>query len=142
MKKLALAAAAALAATALTSAAADPAAGDTKVHTKRFVSHLIDDHSTGAHTFASAEAARHAGHIIGYDAVTGHFYPKQERVRVWFSVALKNGTISGVLNFHFNDTVYPGRILNGTGKYKGIEGTVKARPQNDKDTRITLTYHF
>jgi hypothetical protein len=37
-----------------------------------------------------------------------------------------------------------GRILNGTGKYRGIDGTVTARtaPHDGEKTFITLSYHF
>jgi len=144
MKKLALTAVAGLVATALTGASAVSAPGDAKVHTKRLVARDIASHSLGKNTFAGAGVDRHAGHIVGYDTFTGHFYPKQDRAVIWDSLALKNGTISVVVHFTANASVNSGRILNGTGKYKGIDGTVTARtaPHNDEKTFITLTYHF
>jgi hypothetical protein len=142
MKKLALAAGALLAATALTSAAVVPAAGEDRAHTKRFVAKPIADHGLSAHTFAAAEVDRHAGHVIGYDSTTGHFYATG-RVRIWYSFALKNGTITAVVHYDATSGLYPGRILHGTGKYKGIDGTITARPVHDPEkTYITLTYHF
>src|SRR4051794_32419324 len=126
MKKLALTAVTALAATSLTAAAVVPAAGDTKVHTKRFVAHKLASHSLGANTFAGADVDRHAGNLIGYDSFTGHFYPGRQTAKIWFSIALKNGTITAVAVTDFQDpgpSVYAGRIRNGTGKYKGIQGT-------------------
>jgi hypothetical protein len=72
MNKLAIAAVPALAATTLTAASVVPAAGDTKVHTKRFVAHQIAVHpldSRGKHV-VFADVDRHAGHIIGYDSAT------------------------------------------------------------------------
>jgi hypothetical protein len=142
IRKLALTAG--LVATALTAAAVVPAAGDTKVHTKRFVSRDIASHSTGAKTFAGAAVDRHAGHIIGYDSFTGHFYPQQDRAVIRGSFALRNGSIAVVVNFNSTGSTFSGRILNGTGKYKGIDGTVTARPapHNGDKTYITLTYHF
>jgi hypothetical protein len=144
MKKLALTAVAGFVATALTAAAVVPAAGDTKVHTKRLVSHDIASHSLGAKTFAGTAVDRHAGHIVGYDSFTGHFYPKLDRGDIWDSLALKNGTINVVVHFKGNASVFSGRILNGTGKFKGITGTVTARTatHNSDKTFITLTYHF
>jgi hypothetical protein len=144
MKKLVLTAVAGLVATALTGASANSALGDTKVHTKRLVSRDIASHSLGANTFAGAAVDRHAGHVVGYDTFTGHFYPKQDRGVIWDSLALKNGTITVVVHFKGNATVFTGRILHGTGKYKGIDGTVTARPapHNENKTFITLTYHF
>ena len=144
MKKLALTALVGLVATALTGASVVSAAGDEKIHTKRFISRDIASHSLSQRTFAGAAVDRHAGHVIGYDTFTGHFYPKQDRGVIWDSVALKNGSISLVVHVSGNASVFTGRILNGTGKYKGIEGTVTARtaPHNDSKTYITLTYHF
>jgi hypothetical protein len=144
MKKTALTAAMVLAATTLTGAAVLPAAGDAPVYTKRLVSLDIESHSLGPHTFAGAAVDRHAGHVIGYDAFTGHFYPKQERADIWVSYALKDGTISAVVHANASATVNTGRILNGTGKYQGVRGTISARPapHNGEKTFITLTYHF
>ena len=144
MRKLAVTAAAGLAATALTASQAVPAVGDVTVHTKRFVSRDIASHSLGEHTFAGAAVDRHAGHVIGYDSFTGHFYPKQDRATVWATFALKNGSIAVVIHVNTGSSTSSGRILNGTGKYKGIDGTVTARtaPNNGEKTFITLSYHF
>lgn len=144
MNKLVLTALAGLAATALTGAAVIPAGADATVYTKRFVSRDIASHSLSAHTFAGAAVDRRAGHVIGYDSFTGHFYPKLGRADIWDAIALRGGTISIVVHFKGTRTVQPGRILNGTGKYKGIQGTVTARqdPKNDEKTHVTLTYHF
>jgi hypothetical protein len=145
MNKLVLAAAAALGATALTASAAVPAAGDAKAHTKRFVESNIAEHSLSEHTFAGAAVDRHAGHIIGYDTFTAHLYPRRDRVTIWVAYAFKNGTISAVAHAEpSTGTFFPGRILNGTGRYKGIQGTITARPfpHNADKTHITLTYHF
>jgi len=145
MKKLALTAVAGLVAAALTGASAVSAVGDTKMHTKRLVSHTIAQHSLGDKTFAGTAVDRHAGNIVGYDTFTGHFYPKQNRGKIWDAIALRNGIISLVVHFNgTNPNVYTGRIISGTGKYKGIDGTVTARtaPHNDSKTYITLTYHF
>ena len=148
MNKLALTAAAALAATTLTGAAVvpsiAPAAGDAKIYTKRLVSHDIASHQLGKNTFAGAGVDRHSGHIIGYDSFTGHFYPKRDQADIWVSFALKNGTISAVVHFMSTETIGRGRVLNGTGKYRGARGTITARPgpQNSEKTFITLKYHL
>ena len=144
MKKLALTGVAGLIATALTGASAVSAVGDEKIHTKRFVSRDIASHSLGPRTFAGAAVDRHAGHVIGYDSFTGHFYPKQDRATIWGSFALKNGSIAVVVHVNTNILTSSGRILHGTGKYKGIDGTVTARtaPNNGEKTFITLNYHF
>ena len=150
MKKLALTAIGALAATALTGAAVvpamSPAAGDAKVHVKRLVSRDIDSHRLSKNHFAGAAIDRHNGHIIGYETFTASAFPKQERALVWDSYGLKNGIISVVVRVDLasDSPVHRGRILNGTGKYHGVRGTVIARSagQNGEKTFVTLRYHF
>jgi hypothetical protein len=143
-KKLALTAVAGLVATALTGASAVSATGDAKMHTKRLVSTDIRSHSLGTKTFAGVAVDRHAGRIVGYDTFTGHFYPRQNRGVIWATVSLRNGSISVFVPIKGNATVNTGRIVHGSGKYRGIDGTITARtaPHNDNKTFITLTYHF
>jgi hypothetical protein len=143
MKKFVLAAVAGLAATTLTAASVVPAAGDTKVHTKRFVSHFLDGRSVSPNSFVSAGVDRHAGHVIGYDSSRSRTYPHPDRIfaDTWYSFALKNGTIAVVI--HDKSTVVDsGEIVHGTGKYKGIRGTLTARPAAGPSLHLTLTYHF
>jgi hypothetical protein len=143
MRTLTVTAAAVLATGALAGAGAMPAAGDSKAQTMHLVSRDIDSHSLGKHTFAGAAVDRHAGHIVGYDTFTGHFYPKQQRADIWDAIALRNGTISVVVHVDASQEVQHGRILGGTGKYKGISGTISTRAGRNPDkTFITLTYSY
>jgi hypothetical protein len=151
VNRLNLTAATAVAVAALAAAAAIPAAGNggtaaahRLTHTKRLVSLDIESHGLSAHTFAGAAVDRRAGHIVGYDTFTGHFYPRQGRADIWATYALRDGAISVVVHSRSSEPVFGGRILNGTGKYRGIRGTVAARPapHNPEKTYITLTYHF
>jgi hypothetical protein len=143
-KKLALTAVAGLVATALTGASAVSAPGAAKMHSKRLVSTDIRSHSLGPKTFAGVAVDRHAGNVVGYDTFTGHFYPRQNRAIIWDTLSLKNGSISVVVQFKANATLNTGRITHGSGKYKGIDGTVTARtaPHNPDKSYVTLTYHF
>src|SRR5213592_4813825 len=81
MKKTVVAAAGLAAATAVTGAAVlpGPATAGTTVHTKRLVLHQTGSHRIGQFAFAGTDVARHAGNVVGYDAITGHFYPRQNR---------------------------------------------------------------
>jgi hypothetical protein len=151
VNRLTLTTVAATAATALAGGAVMPAAGSggaataqQLTHTTRLVSLDIESHGLSAHTFAGAAVDRHAGHIVGYDTFTGHFYPRQGRADIWATYALRDGAISVVVHTQSPGSVFGGRILNGTGKYSGVRGTVAARPapHNPDKTFITLTYHF
>jgi hypothetical protein len=146
MKKLALAAAAVATATTLTGAAVLPASGDSKVHTRHLVAIEKTSHRLGKFTFAGTDVDRHAGNVVGYDAISGHFYPRQNRVVIWFSVALKGGNMSGKVhsvNIGGGTPVkFAGRILNGTGRFHGARGTITAhsRSESSKKTFITLVW--
>jgi hypothetical protein len=142
MKKLALAAAATAAATAITGAAVLPASGDSKLYTKHIVAHEKNSHRLGAYSFAGTDVDRHKGNVVGYDAISGHFYPKQNRVVIWVSFAFKGGNVSGKVHTTTTPTTYAGRILTGTGKYRGAHGTITAHsPSESSDkTFITLTF--
>ncbi|HKE70946.1 MAG TPA: hypothetical protein VKB55_16920 [Nocardioidaceae bacterium] len=148
MKKLALTAAAALAATTLTGAAVvpaiSPAAGEAKVYTKRLVSRDLATHQLTRNTFTGAAVDRREGHVVGYESFSIHFHPKQGQADIWDSFALRDGTISAVVHVRsLSDAVHHGRILNGTGKYRGARGTIAARPAPHSDrTFITLRFHL
>jgi hypothetical protein len=145
MKKLVLAAISALTAATLTGAATVPAAGGTLVHTKRLVSRTIAIHSLGPRSYvAGAAVDRHAGHVIGYDTFTSHQHSKQNLLDIYDSFAFKNGTITTVFHVKLTGTADVGRILQGTGKYKGIQGQVAERPVPNKPNSeyVTFTYHF
>lgn len=138
MKKLALAAVSALVATALTGAAVVRASGGTTVHTKRFVSHPRDFSNLARNTFGGTDVDRHAGHTVGYDGWLRRVHHKTLVVSQE-SFALKDGTITVVLRGKNGGSRAAGQIVNGTGKYKGINGTVAARKSY---THLTFTYHF
>jgi len=142
-KAVTLAAVAAIAATAITGAAAAPPAEHVTSHTKRFVSHDIDSHQLGPNTFAGAAIDRRFGHVVAYEAFTGHSHPRLGTATIWDSFAFRDGTISVVVRAG-GGSVFGGDILNGTGKYKGVHGTVSVRPSphDPEKTFITLTYYL
>jgi hypothetical protein len=149
MRKSVLAAVALLAGSALSGAAVLPgtaAAGtDSKAKTMKFVLHEKTSHSVGRYDFAGTDVAKRAGKVIGYDAITGHYFPATDSVTIDVSVALKGGIITGrVSSDPDTPNQYNGPILNGTGKYKGIDGTVSAHSpsESSKKTFVTLNYHF
>jgi hypothetical protein len=142
MKKAAtLAAVSAIAATTITGAAAATSAERTTTHTKRFVSLEIERHVWGPHAYAGAAVDRSFGHILGYEAFTGHSDRFGDTILASF--AFKGGTMSVTIRTG-GGSVYGGEILNGTGKYKGVHGTLNVRPapHNPKKNYIRLTYYF
>lgn len=154
MKKAVAAAAAALVATSALSgaAAAVPGVATEKergdaVHTKRFVLHEIASNQLGERTFAGSDKvrSRSSGKLVGFDSYTGKFYPRQDKVVLDVGMALKGGIIVGRVKItDFDSNRFKGRILKGSGKYAGIEGTVTGRQggQLGEKTYLTLRYHL
>jgi hypothetical protein len=150
MKRLVLAAGAAVTGAALTGATVLPgsAANDAATHTRHYVLHQTGSHQIAKSWFAGTDKIRHAGNVVGFDSLTGKFYPRQDRVVIRVAFALKGGTILAKLH-NVGATPggpldFAGRITGGTDKYAGIAGTATAHSPSDssKKTFLTLTYNL
>ena len=118
----------------------EPASGAAKVHVRKFVAvPLTRDHRIGKTDFVSADIERHNGHVIGTDAITGHFNVKTGVAKIWVAVAWKGGTIT-IRGHATQNTPFVGKIVRGTGKYAGAEGTVTTRDLAHNRTAVKVTY--
>ena len=117
-----------------------PASAAPNVHVRKFVAVPIGhDHDTGKNSFVGSEVERHNGHVIGTDSVTGRFFPKKGVAKIQVAVAWKGGTV--VIRGHARqNTAFVGKVIRGTGKYAGIEGTVATRDLRHGRTAVTVTY--
>ena len=148
MKRIAFAAAGVVVAAGLTGAAVLPgsAAHEATTTTRHYVLHQTGSHNVGKFSFVGTDKIRHAGNVVGFDAISGRFFPRQERVIVRVSFALRGGIIHGrVHNRPFTPggpAEFVGRITGGSGKYRGITGVITARSpgENSKKTFVTLVY--
>ena len=142
MKKSAATAAALVATTVLSGAAVMPgsATEDRAMHTKRLVLHEIASHEVGRYAFAGADTARSRSthEVVGYDSYTGKFYPATNKVVIDVAFALKGGVIVGRVSLSETEERFHGRILKGTGRYNGIEGTITGR----EGRNVYLTMHY
>jgi hypothetical protein len=119
---------------------------DSKVHIRKLVGHAAGDVDIGHNRFAATDTLKSHGRVVGYEVGSGRFFVKQERIVIRGAMALRGGIILARLtqdslsdNFRFS-----GPITGGTGKYKGIKGTIRshsAATTNDI-TYITLRFHF
>ena len=117
-----------------------PASGAPNVHIRKFVAVQIGhDHRLGKDSFLSSDVERHNGHVIGTDSITGHFNVKTGVAKIWVAVAWKGGTL--VIRGHATqNTPFVGKVVRGTGKYTGVEGTVTTRDLGHGKTAVTVTY--
>ena len=150
MRVLAVAAAVAVTVSGLAGAAASPGStsrtSDRAVHIVKLVGHARGDVDLGNNRFAATDVVRAHGKVVGYEVGSGRFFPKQEKIVIRGALALKGGTILTRVtqdslsdDFHFS-----GPILGGSGKYKGVKGTVRSHSAatNNDITFLTLRYHF
>jgi len=116
-----------------------PASGAPDVHVRTFVAKQISSHNLGRRNFVSAEVERHKGRVIGTDSVTGRFNLKTGVAKFYVAVAWKGGAL--IIRGHATQsTPFVGRIVRGTGKYAGAEGTVTTRDLAHNRTAVKVTY--
>lgn len=150
MKKLATTAVAAavmltgLAGASTSSDAAGSKAAERSQHVTRLLVQDIEAHPLSDHHPAGVDRLRSlATHeIVGYESFSGVFNPKTDRLRFWLADALEGGIIVSYFNLNTEKTgnTFTGRITHGTGRYRGIEGTVHVRNSDSGRTVYTLRY--
>jgi hypothetical protein len=144
MKKYALAAAALAGVTAFTGASAAPAtapvAEDKAVTVLRW--RLIENasHQLGENAFAGSDTIRsvRTGKIVGYDSYTARFFPQTNKARFHVAAAVRGGILVAALHGTPTQDVFNGRVIRGTGKFAGAEGTVVAKPEANNRVLVTI----
>ena len=151
MKKSVVAAVALAGATAFTGASAAPATAPATeaqaAHTLRWRLTETASHNLGKNAFVGTDVIRSArtGNIVGYDSTTGKFFPEMNSARIQVAASVKGGILVAAVHgtFTSNDVVFHGRILRGTGKFAGAEGTVTATPTNTANgERVLVVIHY
>ncbi len=119
-------------------------APDRSQHVKRLVLHSIESHSPRDNRFLGVDRLRYlATHkIAGYDNFAGVQNPRNDRLRFWLSISLNGGLIDSYFNTNPSPTLtnFTGRITHGSGRFRGIEGTVHVRISDSRRTVYTLRY--
>jgi hypothetical protein len=141
MRRLVATAGALVASAALVGATAAVTSADEDHHratrTLHFVDTAIRQSQTGATTFAGAGVDKVKGKVIGYSAVTGTVDSKTQTARIQVAVALKGGII--VLGLTQGDNPHlHGRVLTGTGRFRGATGTFTGTQTSDIRTVVTV----
>ena len=115
------------------------ASGAPATHTVKFVATTIKGHSLGKTTFANTEVERRHGKVIGFDSVSGKFNVHTQTAEIWVGVAWKGGTLN-VIGTSDSSGNFKGRIVGGTGKYKGIKGIVTGTQVSKNKTALVAKY--
>jgi hypothetical protein len=148
MKKAAVAAVALTGVSVLTGAAVAPAATHTSgvkaAHTLKWRLTETASHNVGKNGFVGTDVIRsiRTGKIVGYDSTTGVYHPRTNAARIQVAASVKGGILVGQVHGRFTpDVVFHGRILKGTGKFAGAQGTITAQPVGD-GTKTLVTIHY
>jgi hypothetical protein len=94
-------------------------------------------------TFGQDEIDRNkAGTIIGFDVINGKFDPATHSAKGWVAFSTRGGVLYGRLKFS-NGPITTGTVTGGTGRFKGVSGTIYGKSLNSAGTRtaVTIKYH-
>lgn len=117
-------------------ASASAAAGS---HTLTFTAVKLKAANLSKTAFAQTERDVKNGKTIGFDVIRGSFNPATNSASGNAAVALAGGDIYGTLKLS-NGPTTTGRVTGGTGKYKGITGTITGTSSGNS-TKVTIKYH-
>jgi hypothetical protein len=123
-------------------AAASTSAPHAKSHTETFLSRGDKNINLGNRkTFVDFAKDIEHGKAVGGDSATGAYNPKTGDVTADFSVLRKGGVLYGKFTLDTHTGLISGKILGGLDAFKGDRGTVFGHAVNNKDSKVTLTYH-
>jgi hypothetical protein len=122
-------------------AIAPPAAGSGPVHVRKFIAKPTGCfYAVGPHTHAASEVERHHHRVIGSDSFSSTFIGRHAHTRNYVAVAWKAGALTFQYNQSETSRTARGTITGGTGKYKGVSGTVRVRFITTHKTAYTLRF--
>ena len=116
---------------------------DSTAHTKRLLLHVTAAHSFDQSNFAGTERVRSraTGKVVGFDSFTGHVL--SDRVVYQTAIAFKGGILlTRVHTVGAAPARFAGRVIGGTGVYRGATGTVTGRAVSGEDTRFNIRYRL
>ena len=124
---------------ALTAGPGADAAQGTKTLT--FTSVEKSETNPGKYSFVDHDILKKGGKTIGFDLADGIYDPKTGTVDLDVALGLDGGVILVHLA-NYGDDGGTGRITGGTGRYRGIKGSVVAKnlTKSGSKTKVTLTY--
>jgi hypothetical protein len=128
---------------ALTAADGSSTAARTS-HTLRVVAHETATHNVGKFSFIGQDTDRRRsdGKIIGYDTISGRFYPKQNRALINVAVSLRGGILLARLHQSGDSTAFTGIVTGGRGRFAGATGTITGHSPSQNSNRTFVTVHY
>jgi hypothetical protein len=111
-------------------------------HVLRLVTHQIESHPASDYHPAGVDRLRSAAthEIVGYEAFSGVFNPRNDHLRFWLDMALDGGMLDSYFSTNTTVTSFTGRIIHGTGAYRGVDGTIHVQILASGRTVYTVRY--
>lgn len=128
---------------ASTTAGTASASGSAKSHTLTFTSHELGSTNAGkgGHLLIESDRAVSSGHTIGYTANTCAFDFTTHQAHCYVSLARPKGQMRFKATINADTGTIAGKVVGGTGVYKGITGTVTGSPSSNPDVP-EITVHW
>jgi hypothetical protein len=120
------------------------AAGGTSNHRLTFTSHELDSTNAGSggHLLIETDRAVKAGRTIGYTANTCAFDFVAHQAHCYVSLARPKGQMRFKATVDADTNTITGKVVGGTGAYRGITGRVTGTPTSDPNvSRITVHWN-
>jgi hypothetical protein len=95
--------------------------------------------------FVSADKDIKAGHVVGADVISGKvtYTKKVHSITGSIAVALKSGELYATFTGNPDTNALAGTLTGGTGRYKGVSGTIsgKAVKGSSTEDKLVIKYH-
>lgn len=115
------------------------AASAPSTHTLSFRAIQLNGHNVGKNGFINTEKDVKNGKYIGNDILDGTYNRSTGAVTTTVSLALKGGTLTGHFKATGNTAIH-GKVIGGTGKYKGVTGTLSGTNGPHGSENVTIVY--
>jgi hypothetical protein len=112
-------------------------------HTLKFTAVTVQSANFSKTTAGqSGKDLNKAGKIIGFDMLYFVFNPKTHVPSASVTLDINGGFLYGTLKFSKGPLTH-GTVTGGTGKFKGVAGTITSRSltKSGNRTAVTITYH-
>jgi hypothetical protein len=119
------------------------ASAHSTTHTLKFTAVTVQSANFSKTTAAqSGKDLDKAGKIIGFDMLYFVFNPKTHVPSANVTVDTNGGFLYGTLKFSKGPLTH-GTVTGGTGKFKGVVGTITSKnlDKSGNRTAVTITYH-
>ncbi|HEY3530067.1 MAG TPA: hypothetical protein VGK78_13045 [Nocardioides sp.] len=128
---------------ASTTAGTASASDSARSHTLTFRSHTLGSTNagTGGHLLIESDRAASSGRTIGYTANTCAFDFTTHQAHCYVSLARPRGQMRFKATVSVDTGAITGKVVGGTGVYKGITGTVTGHPSSTPDVPV-ITIHW